>query len=98
MLIPSSAHVRFGPGAAAQVEASLHLSGTSHIQCCTYTGEPPILLVKDAPVSVAITVPDRAKVTVDDLDTAVHLAEAIAGYIAELQRRLAKQNEAADAA
>jgi hypothetical protein len=56
------------------------------------------LSVKDAHVSVAITVPDRAKVTVDDLDTAVHLAEGIADYIAELRRRLAAQDQAADAA
>ena len=97
-MIPSSADVRFGPGGLAQVDASLHLSGASWIQCCIYPDAPPILSVKDAHVSVAITVPDRAKVTVDDLDTAVHLAEGIADYIAELRRRLAAQDQAADAA
>jgi hypothetical protein len=97
-VIPSSAHVRFGPDGLAKVDASFHLSGNSHIQCCTYPDATPILLVKDAHVSVAITVPDRAKVTVDDLDTAVGLAEAIADYITELRRQLAAQNQATDAA
>jgi hypothetical protein len=97
-VIPSSADVRFGPGGLVQVDASLHLSGASWIQCCIYPDATPILSVKDAHVSVAITVPDRAKVTVDDLDTAVHLAEGIADYIAELRRRLAAQDQAADAA
>jgi hypothetical protein len=97
-VIPSSAYVRFGPEGLARVDASLHLSGASWIQCCVYDDQPPILSVRDAHVSVAITVPDHAKVSVDDLDTAVHLAEATADYIAELRRRLAAQDRAADAA
>jgi hypothetical protein len=97
-VIPSTAYVRFGPEGLARVDAWLHLSGNSLIQCCAYDDQPPILSVKDAHVSVAITVPDRAKVTVDDLDTAVGLAEAIADYIAELRRRLTAQDQAADAA
>jgi hypothetical protein len=97
-VISSSAYVRFGPEGLARVDASLHLSGASWIQCCTYEDQSPILSVKDAHVSVAITVGDHAKVTVDDLDTAVQLAEAIADYIAELRRRLAAQDRAADAA
>jgi hypothetical protein len=97
-VIPSSAYVRFGPDGVAQVDASLRLSVGSYIRCCIYPDETPILSLKDRHVSVAITVPDRAKVTVDDLDTAVQLAEAIAGYITELRRRLATQDRAADAA
>jgi hypothetical protein len=97
-VITSSAYVRFGPHDVAEIDASLRLSGASRIQCCIYPDETPILSVKDAHVSVAITVPDREKVTVDDLDTAVLLAEAVADYIAELRRRLATQNQATDAA
>jgi len=97
-VIPSSAYVRFGPDGVAQVDTSLHLSGASYIQCCIYDDATPILSVKDRHVSVAITVPDRHKLTADDLDTAVQLAEAVADYITELRRRLAIQDKAADAA
>jgi hypothetical protein len=81
--------------APPQVDASLRLTGSSHIQCSTYPDRPAILSVNDAHVSVSVTVPDPAKVTVDDLDVAVRLAEALADYIADLRGRMAAQDEAA---
>jgi len=47
-------------------------------------------------VTVPVTVPDRAKVTPADLDTARRLAAAVTAYIAELETRMAAQDLAAD--
>ncbi len=77
-MTPSTAEVRFRPGGIARVDASLRLTGNSHIQCCTYPDRPAILSVDDAHVSVSVSVPDPANVTIEDLDVAVHLAEALA--------------------
>jgi hypothetical protein len=90
--------VNYRPGGPAQVDVSLRLTGNSRIQCSTYEDRPAILSVDDAHVSVSVTVPDSATVTVDDLDVAVRLAEALAGYIADLRARMAAQDGAADAA
>jgi hypothetical protein len=57
---------------------------------------PPILSVRDRHVSVRVTVPDSARVTPEDLDTARRLAGAVATYIAELEARMAAQDRAAD--
>jgi hypothetical protein len=97
-MIPSSTYIRYRPDGPPAVDTSLHLTRRSHIQCSTYADRPAILSVADAHVSVAVTVPDPATVSVDDLDVAVRLAEALADYIADLRRRLPAQNRAADAA
>jgi hypothetical protein len=94
-VIPSGGYVRFSPDGPAEVDASLHLSGSSFICCHTYPADPPILSVKDAHVSVSVTVPDRHTVTSGDLDTARRLADAVAAYIAELEMRMAAQGTAA---
>ena len=95
-MIPSSAYVRFSAEGPAEVDASLRLTGNSFIRCCTYDDEPPILSVKDRPVSVTVTVTDRHnKVTLDDLDTARRLADAVAAYIADLERQMSAQGTAA---
>jgi hypothetical protein len=47
-------------------------------------------------VSVRVTVPDSARVTPQDLDTARRLADAVAAYIAELESRMAAQGPAAE--
>ena len=97
-MIPTTAYVYYRPDGPAQVDASLRLTGSSRIQCSTYDDRPAILSIDDAHVSVSVTVPDSATVTVDDLDVAVRLAEALADYIADLRRRLPAQDQAADAA
>ena len=97
-MTPSTAYIKLWPQGPGGVDASLRLTGNSHIQCSTYDDRPAILSVTDAHVSVSVTVPDSSKVTVDDLDVAVRLAEALADYIADLRRRLPAPDRAADAA
>ena len=96
MILISDASVRFSPQGAAQVDASLRISGGSYIYCHTYPDDPPILSVHDHHVSVSVTVPDRHKITPEDLDTARRLAAAVAAYIAELETRMATQDPAAE--
>jgi hypothetical protein len=95
-VISSDVYVRFSPDGPAGVDAGLHLSGSSFIYCHTYPDGPPILSVRDRHVSVRITVPDSARVTPQDLDTAQRLANAVAAYIAELETRMAAQDPVAD--
>ena len=96
-MLASSGHVRFSSDGPAEVAASLYLTANSFIRCHTYPAEPPILSVKDAHVSVTVTVPDH-KVTPEDLDTAQRLAVAVAVYIAELETQMAAQGPAAEGA
>jgi hypothetical protein len=97
-VIPSTAHIRFAADGTAQVEATLRLTASSHIRCSTYPDRPAIVSIADGHVSVSLTVLDPAQVTVDDLDAAVRLAEALADYIADLRRWMTAQDGAADAA
>jgi hypothetical protein len=96
VILTSNACIRLKPDGPAGVDASLHLTGSSFIHCCTYPAEPPILSVNDRHVSVSVSVADRYKVTPEDLDTARKLADAVATYIAELEIRMAAQETAAD--
>jgi hypothetical protein len=95
-VITSDAYIRFSSDGPAGVDASLRISGGSFIYCHTYPDDPPILSVHDRHVSVSVTVPDRHKITPEDLDTARKLAAAVAAYIAELETRMATQDTAAD--
>jgi hypothetical protein len=95
-VITSDAFLRFSSDGPAGVDASLRISGGSFIYCHTYPDDPPILSVHDRHVSVSVTVPDRHKITSEDLDTARKLAAAVAAYIAELETRMAAQDPAAD--
>jgi hypothetical protein len=97
-MIPSSACVCYQTDGPAQVDVSLRPSGDSHFQCCTYPAQPPILSIRDAHISVSVTVPDAGHVTAGDLDTANRLADALGEYITELQRHLAEHRAAVDAA
>jgi hypothetical protein len=95
-MVSTDACVRFRADGSTGIDASLNVSGHTHIQCCTYPADPPILAIRDAHVSVSLTVPDRHTVTPGDLDTARRLADAVAAYITELERRMAAHNGAAD--
>ena len=94
----STAYLKVQSDGLTGVNASLYVTGRSHIMCCTYPDRPPILSLDDRCVSVSITVPDRQLVTAGDLETARHLADVVAEYIADLERHKAKQEGAADAA
>jgi hypothetical protein len=85
----SSAQVRFGPAGVAQVASFVHLTGHSYIGCFTYPDEAPVLAVKDQHIDVSITAADRSQVTDEDLLMARVLAQAVAEYVAELERRAA---------
>ena len=69
----------------------MHLTGNSYIGCFTYQDEDmaPVLAIKDQHIDVSITVPDRSQVTDEDLLMARVLAQAVAEYVAELERRAA---------
>jgi hypothetical protein len=95
-MLTSDVYVRFGPNGPAGVDASLRVSDRTFIHCCTYPAEAPALAVRDRHVSVSVTVPDRHKVTSEDLDTARRLSDAVTAYIAELESRMAAQDMAAD--
>jgi hypothetical protein len=96
----SSAQVRFGPAGVAQVDSFVHLTGHSYIGCFTYPDEgmAPVLAIKDQHIDVSITVSDRSQVTVEDLLMARLLAQAVAEYVAELERRAVASPDAAERA
>ena len=83
----SSAQVRFGSAGVAQVASFVHLTGHSYIGCFTYDDQAPVLAIKDQHIDVSITAADRSQVTDEDLLMARVLAEAVAEYVAELERR-----------
>jgi hypothetical protein len=87
----SSAQVRFGAEGVARVQSFVHLTGNSYIGCFTYQDEgmAPVLAIKDEHIDVSITVSDRSQVTGEDLLMARVLAEAVAEYVAELERSVA---------
>jgi hypothetical protein len=89
----TSASVRFGASGAAEVGSSIRLSGNAHIQCCIYDDAPPILVIRDAPADVSITTPDRRQVTGEDIRLGHRLADAVARYVAELERLAAGTGE-----
>ena len=91
----SLAYLKVGPEGLSGVNASLYLSGESFIHCCTYADQAPILALDDQCVSVSVTVPDRKHVTAGDLELARRLADAVAEYIADLERHLAHEEGAA---
>jgi hypothetical protein len=73
----------------AQVQSFVHLTGHSYIGCFTYQDEAPVLAIKDQHIDVSITIADRSQVTAEDLLMARVLAQAVAEYVAELERRAA---------
>jgi hypothetical protein len=91
----SSAQVRFGPAGVAHVDSFVHLTGHSYISCFTYQdeGSAPVLAIKDQHIDVSITVADRSQVTDEDLLMARVLAQAVAEYVAELERGAAAHRE-----
>ncbi|SRR5260370_29179694 len=86
MALPTVTSIRFYANSGAQVDAALRLSGDSFIACHTYTDAPPILHFEDAHVSVSVSPPDPKHVTADDVAQAHRLADALAEYIAELDK------------
>ena len=91
--VHTSASVWFGAGQAPEVDARLHPTDRTRMNCYLYLGSAPILAIDDAHVKVTLTVPDSDKVTGQDVTVARALAEAVARYVAELERLAALTNE-----
>jgi hypothetical protein len=90
--LPSTAYVRFAIDRAPEVDATIRLSGTSHIYCHTYDDSAPVISVDDPAVHVAIGVPDPDRVTGQDVTNARKLAQVVARYVAELEQLAAASN------
>ena len=91
--VHTSASVWFGAGQAPEVDARLHLTDSTRMNCYLYSPSAPILAIGDAHVKVTLTVPESDKVTEKDVTVARELAEAVARYVAELERLAALTNE-----
>ena len=76
---------------------AVHPADRQHtfIRCCTYDDQAPILAIDDGNVSVSLTVPDVHRVTGEDVNRAMALADAVARYIAELGAHVADEDRAA---
>ena len=94
----TSATIRLHADGAIRVEPFIRLTGSTHIMCCTYDDQAPILAIDDGNVSVSLTVPDVHHVTGEDVNRAMALADAVARYVAELGEHVADEDAAADAA
>jgi hypothetical protein len=88
MPLLTAATIRLSPKGPIRVGAELRLSGDSFIACHIYTDHPPILQAEDEHVSVSISPRDPRHVTADDVAQAHRLADALARYIAELDKHV----------
>lgn len=84
----SGAGVEFEHGGAVEVSATARLNGGSRIYCHVYADSAPVLSVVDEHVRLSVSVPDPDQVTLDDVTWGRLLAEAVAKYVAELERRV----------
>ena len=89
MALPTVTSIRFYPNGPIRVDAALRLTGDSFIACHIYTDNPPILSFEDEHVSVTVSARDPKHVTADDVAQAHRLADALAAYIAELDKHVA---------
>jgi hypothetical protein len=99
-MLRSGAGVEFECGGTVEVSATARLNGGSRIYCHTYADSAPILSVVDEHVRMSVSVPDPDQVTPDDVTWGRLLAEAVAKYVAELERRvpLAREDSSGRAA
>ena len=91
----TSATIRLHADGGIRVEPFIRLTGSTRIQCCTYDDHAPILAIDDGNVSVSLTVPDTHRVTGEDVNRALALADAVARYAAELGAHVADEDSAA---
>jgi hypothetical protein len=91
----TQASIRLFADGAIKVEPFIRLTGSTHIMCCTYDDQAPILAIDDGNVSVSLTVPDVHHVTGQDVNRALALADVVARYVAELGEHVATDDGAA---
>jgi hypothetical protein len=94
-VLRSGAGVEFEQGGAVEVSATARLNGGSRIYCHVYADSAPILSVVDEHVRMSVSVPDPDQVTADDVTWGRQLADAVARYMAELEKRAATDGTAA---
>jgi hypothetical protein len=94
----TQASIRLFADGTVKVEPFIRLTGSTHVMCCSYDDQAPILAIDDGNVSVSITVPDTHRVTGQDVNRAMALADAVARYVAELGAHVADEDSAVDAA
>ena len=82
----TSATIRLHADGAIRVEPFIRLTGSTHIMCCTYDDQAPILAIDDGNVSVSLTVPDVHRVTGEDVNRA-HGAGRCGGPVHRRTRR-----------
>ncbi len=91
----TSATIRLHADGVIRVEPFIRLTEGTFIRCCTYDDQAPILAIDDGNVSLSLTVLDVHRVTGEDVNRAMKLADAVARYIAELGQRVATEDGAA---
>ena len=84
--LTSTASVQFDPGGPAEISATVRLNGGSRLYCHLYEDSAPILSITDAHVRMSVSVPDPDHVTAEDVSFGRLLAEAVARYVAELDK------------
>ena len=85
-MLRSGAGVEFECGGTVEVSATARLNGGSRIYCHRYEDSAPILSITDAHVRMSVSVPDPDHVTAEDVSFGRLLAEAVARYVAELEK------------
>jgi hypothetical protein len=85
-VLTSNASVQFDPGGPAEISATVRLNGGSRLYCHLYEDSAPILSITDAHVRMSVSVPDPDHVTAEDVSFGRLLAEAVARYVAELDK------------
>jgi hypothetical protein len=91
--LASGAYIQFGPDHMPEVSASVRLRASSLMYCHTYPDMAPVISISDAPVKVAISVPDPERVTGRDVQCARQLSDLVARYVAELEQLAAAQRD-----
>jgi hypothetical protein len=94
-VLATKAEVRFGTDSVTKVDSTVRLAGASLMHCCAYPDSAPVLTILDAHVEVSVTVPDRDRVTADDVARGRELAAEVGRYVAELERRAAATGDSA---
>jgi hypothetical protein len=94
-VLATKAEVCFSTEGVARVDSTVRLAGASLVHCCAYPDSAPVLTILDAHVVLAVTVPDRDRVTADDVARGRELAAEVGRYVAELERRAAATRDSA---
>ena len=85
----ATSEVRFDQDGKVTVQSYVRLTASTYIRCCTYDDAAPILTIQDGPAAITITNPGQGEVTEDDVRFGRALADAVARYVAELEKHAA---------